>query len=329
MSTVILASRYNTLRDRIDKILGTSTVLDPQYGYGQNFIVDNAVGSRTSLSTATSITAEQYKNLYIDILRARIHQVGVSAVTINPFVVGDYDTNTTSTDKVEETYISNLEALASNIETDKFLIYESTQADVEQLYNSVGNPIISSRIFASRGAWNGTLTHIVDVTFANAASRRHFFNAGGQIRLAAEVDYAGIQSKTVQWQSALAAMGTISITANSTYSNNSVGTGSSIGNYQLTGTYALCYSHTPGGAYARNYYNVQAYQISDSVIRIRVQFIDGAPLNTATGIDENVLGDFYSSFGLLVPNGTATINSVSTNTVTYNDTITGTTVTSL
>jgi hypothetical protein len=326
MPTVILASRFNTLRDSVDKILGVSNTSTPTFGYGTTFTQTDVVGSRTDLATADTIDAQQYKDLYIDILRARIHQVGAASVTVDPFVVGDYDTNTTSTDKVEEAYVTALESLATNLETDKFLIDDATQADVVSLQTPGGVDIVSFRDVSARGTWNGTITHIFDVEFDSAAARRHFFNSGGQIRLTAEVDYAGTQNKTVAWQSGMSAMGAVSIAASSSFSNNSVGSATSTGNYQLGPSYQLVYRYQIGGLYARNYYNLYALSLSDSVIRVKVEFNDGLPNDTTWGIDEQVFGDWYSTAQLLVPNGSANINGVPVDTVVYTDPITGTQV---
>ena len=328
MPTVILASRYNNLRNRVNTILGESLVGTPDYGYGQTFNYETVTGSRTDLATADTIDATQYRNLYLDLIRIRIHQIGATSVSVDPFVVGDYDINEGATDKVEEAYVNALESLATNIETDRFEIDDSTQADIVNLETSVGNPIISSRSSAL-GSWNGALSHIFDVTFDSAVSRRHFFNAGGQIRLNADVDYAGSQAKSVDWQSAVAAMGTISIAATTSFSNAGSGSGTNIGNYQLTSSYQRVYNKQVSGAYSRNYYNLYALSLNDTTIRVKAEFFDGAPNSIAYGIDEPVLGSFSSGAQLLIPNGSATINGVATDTVVYSDAITGSTQSNL
>lgn len=328
MSVVILASRFNDIRNNVDKILGTTQSSDPTYGYGQTLTDGNVVGSRTSLVNADKITAQQYKDLYLDLIRIRIHQLGAASVSVQPFVIGDYETNTTSTDKIEEVYAIALEGLAADIDTDRFLIDTGTQADAEPLFNSVGNPIVSVRP-ASTGSWNGERNHIFDVEFDSAESRRHFFNSGGQIRCTATVDYAGSQLKTVDWQSAMDAMGTVSFTANSSFSNAGVGIPRSIGNYQLTGSYQAAYRQDVGANYTNSFYELYALSLSDTTVRLKASFIDGGPNDPTWGIEEDVLGTFTSTVGLLVPNGSATINGVSTDTVVYSDTIVGTTISNL
>lgn len=321
MSTTIpiTASRYNNLRILVNRILGVSSLSSPTYGYGQNVSTVAVTGNFNVNQLATDkVTAEQYENLYIDLIRLRVHQVGAGSTTINPFVEGSFETNP-SADKIELAYIQALEALATNIETDRFLIDSITQATEVNLKTSTGISVSSTRSFATQGSWNGTIVHIVKVTFDNAQQRRQFFNAGGEVRFNASVNYTGSQSKTIDWQTQLNAMGTISFKANQTISNNGIGSSYSIGNYNLTSTYQLCYDQTGGATYARNHYYIRALQLNDSEIQFRIEFVDGLPNNIVTGIDEPVLGDFTSAIKLLQPDGSVNVNGVLTDTVVIPD----------
>jgi len=328
MPTVILASRFNQIRQDVDAILGTSSASTPTFGYGEVVVDGTVTGSRTSIVSADTITADQYRNLYIDLIRVRIHQLGASSVTVEPFVIGDYDTNADSTDKVLEAYAIALEGLYADIEADRFLIDDNTQADIETLDDTSGNPIVSIRP-ASTGTWNGERNHIFDVVFESAESRRHFFNSGGQIRTSAEVQYAGSQLKTVDWQAAMSAMGTVSFTANRSYSNAAVGIPRPFGNYQLTGSYQAVYRADVGANYTNSFYELYALNLDDTTVRLKASFIDGGPNDPTWGIEEDVFGTFISTVGLLVPNGVATINGVTRDTVVYGDTITGRTISDL
>jgi hypothetical protein len=305
----ITATRYNTLRALVNKVLGASVIGTPNYGYGETFNTTDVTGNYISNLAATDkVTAEQYENLYIDLIRVRAHQVGAGAVSIDPFVIGDYNTNLSSTDKIELAYIQGLESLATNIETDRFLVDTSGQAQIVNLDNGFGTPIKSTRLNVGNGAWNGTINHIFTASFDTAQSRRQFFNAGGQVRFSANVSYTGSQAKTVDWQTQIAAMGVSSFRALDTINNNSVGTGSNIGNFGLTGTYQLCYSKAGGASYARNDYRIFAQNVSDTTIRFKVEFNDNQPNDLTWGIDEPVYGDFTSTIELLQPTGTVSIN---------------------
>ena len=139
MPTTVQASRFNALATRIRKILGTSSISTPTFGYGQTTNAGTVVGDYNNNTTSTNVIDDaQYRSLYIDIVRARVHQIGSAAFTQTPFPVGGYAVNGASTDKVTESYITGLEAIMTSIETDKFSIYETEQASLETLKNSSG-----------------------------------------------------------------------------------------------------------------------------------------------------------------------------------------------
>jgi hypothetical protein len=98
MPVTVLASRYNTLRNQVNLILGTSLSASPLYGYGQGITTNSVVGTRSvsNVVDADKVSAQDYEDLYIDLIRTRSHQVGAS-VAIDDFVIGDYDTNTIDT----------------------------------------------------------------------------------------------------------------------------------------------------------------------------------------------------------------------------------------
>ena len=397
MPTTILASRYNALRNNVNLVLGNSSDASPTYGYGQSLNTSSVLGTRSiteynelfepdvPITGANKITAQDYEDLYVDLIRTRAHQVGASVV-IDEFVVGDYETNTgiadnyllewiasytytngvvvyyntyayecieehtstsvfdpskwsiisfnlndtvhynnslyrciqsyTSTgsfdltkwnlvvDKIEEAYIVGLESLATNINTDRFTV------DPTNLRITAVPSASSTR--SSPPTWSTQISHIFTMSFTTEAARRHFFNAGGEIRISASVNYTGSQAKTVDWQSILNAMGTISFKANETINNTGVGTSSGIGNYNLTSSYQLIYTRTGGSVYSRNRYNVYAANsaTTDGTSRIifKVDFVDGAPLDTYWGIDEAVLGTFNSNVQTATPDGEVNIN---------------------
>jgi hypothetical protein len=306
MPETILAERYNALRTSVNLVLGISSSGTPEYGYGQGFNTTSVIGSRAAndIANADKVLAQDYEDLYIDMIRARSHQVGVG-VAIDEFVVGDYEANSPTADKIEEAYVLGLESLATNLETDKFLV------DSNNL-RLTSAPLANSSRPDSQGTWNGTISHIFTMTFTTETERRHFFNAGGEIRLSASVDYSGSQAKTVDWQVILNAMGSTSFKATSTANNAAVGTGSSIGNYDLTNSYQLVYSRTGGAVYARNRYNVYAKEYATgnttSAIQFKVDFVDGQPNNTTWGIDEVVSGTFNSNVQTATPDSEITIN---------------------
>lgn len=325
MPLVIESTRYNNLVQRLVAILGNSTISLPTEGYGQTVTVDpfGVVGSRnqTDLTNVDKIDDEQFKKLYIDLVRCRVHQIGAGTFSIDPFVVGDFTANQSSTDKVQESYIQSLETLMTQIETDKFEIDVATQADIVALTSS-------SRPESLQGSWNGTLSHIITVGFVSAEDRRHFFNSGGEIRFSADIEYTGSQDKTLKWQQDLAAMGAVTFKADSTFSNTGEGTASSIGNYQLTASYQLVYRNTGINPYSGSAYEIYALQNSSTEIQFRIYFADTDP-ETGDRIDENVFGDLTSTVEYVKANGIVDINSEVVNTVVFDKPISTSIISSL
>jgi len=319
MPTTILASRYNTLKDAVNLVLSNSSIGNPTYGYGQGVTTNSVVGTRGLLSpsAASKVTAQDYEDLYIDLIRTRAHQVGAAAA-ISAFVVGDYNTNGATTDKIEESYVIGLESLASSIATDRFTV------DPTNLRITAAPEASSSRT----GTWTTTISHIFTMSFPTAQARRHYFNSGGEIRLSASVDYTGSQAKTVDWQTILNAMGTVSFKGTNTVNNAGIGSDTSIGSHDLSGSYQIVYTRSGGNVYARNRYNVYAMNYttgdSTSAIRFKVEFIDGAPNNVdGFGIDEIVYGTFNSVVQTVAADGTVTINGTSHATALISDDPTG------
>ena len=322
MPTTVLADEYNALRIVTNDVLGTSDVVSPSYGYGQGFSTNAVVGTRSvsDPTTASKVTAQGYEDLYIDLIRVRSHQIGAAAA-IDAFVIGDYDTNGATTDKIEESYILGLIALGNNILTDRFSV-AAANLDLASV------PTASSSRVAS--TWTGTISHIFTITFNTALERRHFFNAGGQIRLSASVGYTGSQAKTVDWQTILNAMGSTSFKAESTLNNASVGTGTNIGNYDLTSAYQRVYSRDGGAVYANNEYRIFAKEHatgnSTSAIQFKVEFVDGSPNDPSYGVDEVVYCGFNSVIETATPNSQISINGTTHNAVIINSIPQGATI---
>ena len=315
MPTTILATRFNNLQDRLDAVLGTSGSAAPTFGYGQtlNAALDVAGTRANTLPNSDKITAQQYEDLYIDIVRCRAHQVGAAAVSIDDFVIGDFETNAASTDKVEEAYIGALESLMTIVETNRFTIDATTQATTTNLTTSTNIAIASTYYTNVSGTWNNFLNQIFSVTFPTTEARRHFFNAGGEIRFNGSVAYTGSQQKTSDWQSSLAGMGAVSFGANGTFSNSSVGSSSNVGNNNLTSTYQLCYRKDAGATYSQSAYEIYALTTGARTVQFKVLFTDPAP--GGWHIDEPLYGDWTSSVSLLVPNGSVSINGTAHDTV--------------
>jgi hypothetical protein len=311
MPNSVLATRFNNLQSRIATVLGTSLSTNPQFGYGQSYSSSSVIGNYDlNTSNTDLISSAEYETLYRDIVRARVHQIGNSFTQLNT-PEGDFENNPNA-DKIEEAYIAYLEGVMNDIETDKFEI-DSTQFVVAPLDDANGNRIDVVRP-ESQGSWNGILSHIFKVSFNNAAHRRHFFNAGGQIRMSAEITWAFSQAKTNAWKNMLNDIGSVKFSAKGTDSSNGNGIPSSIGNYDLTSSYQLVY-RIQAATYSGSYYEVYALELSDREIQFRIYFKD----STVENIDENVFGELSSYISFANPQGTVTIGGTQYTTATITD----------
>ena len=282
----IQAADYNSLQSRINTILGNGSASD---GYGQ------ALAS-AQISVGNDVTAAQMDNIRTDINKANAHQTG-SNTTLGNIAVGDIigaDASGLDIDNLTENdkgFNDFLDAMTT-VETNRFVI-DATQASVEAAITSTRTT-----------AWNGVLTHEFTVSFADADTRRHFFNAGGEIRFSANLS-GGSGAKDTDWATMLSNMGTIKFNYLETTATGT-GTPEAIGNYDLTSTYQKIFQKDGSGVYAENDYNISAKEDSTSVIRFQVEFRDddaGDQTGSGPPQDENVGGTLTSTIQQFRPTG--------------------------
>lgn len=300
MPTVILASRFNNLKTRVDRVLGpcleTNTSSgDYTFGYGET-----PSSYLTQSASNDLIDAAAYQGLYLDVAKVKIHQVGTSAFTPLAYKIGDFVTNAATADKVEEAYIAGIESLATDIENNKFDCH-ATQADLLPCDTSITST-----------NWNGTLSHIFTVTFTSAQERREYFNAGGLIRFNPSMTYSGSQAKTLDWKSMINAIGAVNFGCQGTIAPSGVGQSyAGIGHDYMSSVYQTAYFNQGGGVYNPNRYTIYAMELSDTVLQFKVELTDPSYGNP----DENVLASVVNLVQFFRPNGTAIINGVNYTTV--------------
>ena len=280
----ITAARINNLQSSISLILGTGSGQD---GYGQS------VTSVSVNNTGDVVEAADMNAIYADILKARVHQVGVGDVGIAEVVqnlnivaeqtsnfINDQGESLTDPDGFKKG-IEDFESLMTQVQTDKALIHPS-QAAIE--------PGISS---TRSSTWNGLIVHEVAVTFSSAAAKRFFFNTGGEIRLSANNTGASTP-KGLDWAQLCSQIGIIKFSAETTVSTSGGG-GSTVGNYDLTTSFQNIYqkigSGTYSAVYAGNIYTVKARSDTATRIIFRIEFNDVVQVGN---IDNNVDGQLES-----------------------------------
>jgi len=276
----ITASQYNTLQGRISNILGVGSGED---GYGQA-LSSGQVTPPTSpgAGDGDTVEAQFMRDLYDDMNKAYTHQTGndISAILYKVSgettagagdgnVIGADVTGTDLTYAVNGSYTFDGEntkggfndylSAMSAIESSKFSIAASQQTVAD----------IATDVRTS--TWNGTIDMTFTCTFTDADHRRYFFNSGGEIRVTGSMA-AGGGAKDTDWNSMLTNTGAIRF--NYTATTASSGTGSTIGNSDLTTSYQEIFTKSGSGVYAENVYKVEAKENSSSVIEFKVTLTD-------------------------------------------------------
>ena len=259
---IITAARYNNLQSRVATILGTGSGDD---GYGQT-LNSNQVG------VSTNITASHMSTLYTDIANGRVHQTGTAPSEIAIITQGS---TILDSDTVNKKGVAQFENLTTTLENEKFQIH-SSQATAE-----------AAKTAQYSSAWNGTLVHLLDVTFSSADHRRQFFNAGGEVRFASNITYLGSSAKTIDWMGMLVNMGTVKMGYTSTAATGS-GSGSTVGFHDLTTSFQTLFTKNGTGLYAANNYTLKAKIVGTNQIQFRAEWNDANTGNP--NYDEDVQG---------------------------------------
>lgn len=300
---IISAARYNFIQGRIAALLGPGS---GDRGY------NNTVAS-FAVPVGSEVTAAHMNNLKTDYTSIYVHLFGALP---GGLIAQDVTTRVKSSETglVWDDLYAEYETQITTLETNRFLI----DADYAALESSGINSTRST-------VWGGSalpqsVTHEFTVTFATANARRGFFNAGGEIRFSASLTHTlgptdPDYQKTVDWAAMLAAMQTVKFNYTSTNSYNlngtgedvsddtvnGAGTGTAIGNLDLTSAYQTIYTKTGSGVYTDNLYTIQAKLDNDTRIRFLITFNDGDV--GVGGADERVNGTLTSSVSHLRADG--------------------------
>jgi len=277
--TNILALDYNNIQSKIGQILGAGA---GNYGYNQTVLSGQ-------VSVNQKITALQWQNLYNDLIAARTHQTNANET-------GNLIYPTTST-QIRESDRAAYQSYVNVIDANRLITPPSGQGTLETYASS-----------SRSSAWNGTITHTVTLTFANANTARGFFNAGGNIQISASHTPDVSNLKNNSWQTMLANMGTVRMNYSGT-TNTGSGTGvtnTAIGFYQLTTSPQLIFRKvTEQPTYSPNQYDVYAnINGPATAVTFSIQFQDqsGQP-NAPWGTDENITGTLASLLQGYRPSG--------------------------
>jgi hypothetical protein len=286
---IITAARYNVIQSKTGNVLGNG---NGQLGYGQPL-------QSFQLNNSKQVDAADMNRLRSDLVKIHAHQTGTSSIS----VIQEFS------DINESDYVA-YESLANTTYENRNLIDIATQSSVEARITSQRNSI-----WGGAGQVN-TIVHEFSVTFpgdflvtningttqtaSGVDHRRHFFNAGGEIRMSASI-INGSGAKTLDWASMFIAMSNVRFGYNGVTASSGIGT--NLGNFNLTNVFQTVYTKTGSSTYSDNSYVIKARGAQDSnqiIFRIEISDNNGS---TGAVFDESVNGTITSSVSQLRPTG--------------------------
>lgn len=275
VNQIISAARYNQLQGKIAALLGTGA---GDKGY-------NNVVSSSSVPIGETVQASHMNALYTDFQKVYFHQNAPDLATTI--------TQVTTTEEITEALHAAYELLITDLETNRFV------ADPDAMLQT--NAGINS---TRTNNWGGTalpqsIYHRFSAGFTSPNARRGFFNAGGLIQFnatfARDVSNTDpvIVLKNQNWETILTNMQRIDFgRTETTNTNPGSGTGSAIGNEDLTTSYQVVFTKQGTADYTENEYIIRAKAPNDSTIDFEIEFSD-ADVGTGGG-DEYVDGELVS-----------------------------------
>lgn len=301
-SDVIFAQDFNNLRNVANSILRNA--------YGQTLSSTDVSGYQTFDLAADSVTAENVKNLLLDLQKIHVHQIGTINSNIAAPLVG-YKVGANEAKTFDEvTGDSQFAANSTLMGYNDFLALTNTISDFNPATQnfpnenfSIGNTVSSTRT----ASWGGTdqiqsIYHIIDFQFDNIAELQYFFNAGGFIQIAASIS-GNLNNKDAEWNSMLTAMGVVRFNNWKTTATS----GTNVGGFRDINSisYTEVFRKTGSGVYVNNIYIIEAIQI-DNKVRLRITFTDGYQ-----GLaDFEVTGDILSTVQAYYPDSSFVYDTV-------------------
>ena len=271
----MVANVYRQLGTPADVTLGTYTAAST-YGYNQSTgSLDSATGEVINASS----TDNGYKNLQ--------DEVQALATFNGTSLYSSSSTDKVTGDSITASDWNNLMNDVKSVFDDRFGIPSSS------LTTDAADASTRTSGWGSSGT--PEITHEFTMTFSNEAHARGFFNSGGEVLFTASRSggtsgsSAGtIGSQNANWTSLLSAMGTLTFNLNNLTSSGSTGTSAAKGFYELTTSYVQMYIKYGSGAYASNYYKIEAKVNSTTnptVVTFKVTMRDDHALGDGLGPD--------------------------------------------
>lgn len=241
----IRAVDYNIIRNQVNLVLGTGL---GNSGYGQTSLVTSS-----TVSESTRVSIAEWNRLRADIATCWQHIYNTTPPSITTAVINEIVKSNATTSPYTQ-----YQTFANNITNNRFQTPPNNIVTAKGLVDQVWPGTFGN-------TWKTTLQSVVTVSWPTAASARHFFNSGGELRFSSSRSGgttsggAGtIAAQNNEWTNFL--LNTVQIRA---FGGNKpvTGTGSLTGTnfYRLANTYTNpWYTATAGGSYSLSTFKIWA-----------------------------------------------------------------------
>jgi len=269
-NTPVVHNDYNVIQSKISQILGTG---EDTYGYGQNVY-------SSQILPRTTILANDWNNLRLDLLKIRQHQTGVNESASIPLL-------TPASTTVVNNYFLTLSSVLTAAETNRLITPPSSQATRENL-------VVGTRT----SAWNGVATHLIVVTFSSVSAARWYFNTGSTFEFTSSRTSGTADIKNASWTNLLSSIGTVTFNHVITAATGA-GIGSAIGYLTLTASNQVIFQSVTTDSYTPNDYRILAKTgTSLAQIIFTIEFRDLSTIGGDVNIDgtlTSILKSYHAS----------------------------------
>lgn len=280
---------YNDIRNKVISILGAGS---GNSGYGQTV-------RSTAVSVSSTVSVNEWANLYYDIVNCYQHQAGTTPTSRAPSIGESVKFNaTTEPNSLYDTY-------ADTIIANKFNIAQFATSNLGSATRSYSYPSTF---------WTSSISCTVTCTWANAAAARYFFNSGGKIRFTATKSggAAPNRAQNLSWTNLLNTMSSINGGAGPQFGGATPGTGINPNDgqnyFRLSSTFQQWYSVSASSPYGSNVVRIYARSPNvadnstgtDQQVQFRFDWIDGyTDPGTSPGDSPNDIDYVDGTFTLL------------------------------
>jgi hypothetical protein len=279
----ILASKYNSIKNKIDPILGAGSGAS---GYGQGITTTAVKGPSAGVTNPPTelITTAQWTNLANDIKKCYIHQNGNSPTITDTYKgLTIYWAHALQYDQLADGIVTNKDQIYTGGSTGGYTAQASLTASAGTQLASGWGVNANKQGRGDQGPYN--------ITWSSADAARYFFNSGGYIQITFSRGGTSTNTKTDDWVAIVDDMGSQNFRFDATKYRTGVGSYPTVTSWDYT-------KNAPDDPYKANYGYMRFRFIDAKTIEAYVNLVDadtGHQLNIAgkgsdpgTVIDESV-----------------------------------------